>query len=135
MSLDAEKHERISELFSAYCRGRLARRDFVRGAVAIGGLTAVQALLAACAAPAPAPSGAPTAAAAAPAATPVPPGATQLTATQSTSNLTPQKLIYAGGQDAPTIDPSDRTDYLISALSMQVYDRLFRYEGGWPQPI
>ena len=56
MSLDAEKHERISELFSAYCRGRISRRDFVRGTAAIGGLTALQALLAACAAPSPAPA-------------------------------------------------------------------------------
>src|SRR5882757_8928230 len=133
MSLDADKHERISELFSAYCRGRISRRDFVRGAAAIGGLTALQALLTACAAPSPVPNAAPTTAALA--ATPVPPGATQLTATQATSKLAPQKLVYAGGQDAPTIDPSDRTDYSIGALSMQVYDRLFRYEGGWPQPI
>ena len=148
MSLDAEKHERLSELFSAYCRGRISRRDFVRGAAAIGGLTALQALLTACAAPSPATSAAPTSAAAAgaaptsaaptaaaAAATPVPPGATQLTATQAPSKLAPQRLVYAGGQDAPTIDPSDRTDYSIGALSMQVYDRLFRYEGGWPQPI
>jgi peptide/nickel transport system substrate-binding protein len=144
MSLDANRYERINELFSAYCGGRISRRDFVRGTVAIGGVTAMQALLAACAAPAPAAPtaapAAPTAAASAPttaaaAPTPVPPGATQLTAAKPTSGLTPQNLVYAGGQDAPTIDPSDRTDYSISALSMQVYDRLFRYEGGWPQPI
>ncbi len=156
MSLDAKKHERINELFSAYCRGRISRRDFARGAVAIGGLTALQALLTACGpspapnaapttppiaapttapnvAPTSAPNAAPTTAAVAP--TPVPPGATQLTATQGTSKLAPQNLVYAGGQDAPTIDPSDRTDYSIGALSMQVYDRLFRYEGGWPQPV
>ena len=36
MSLDAEKHERISELFSAYCRGRISRRDLLsEGGVAI----------------------------------------------------------------------------------------------------
>src|SRR5437763_15603554 len=116
MSLDAEKHERISELFSAYHRGRIGRRDFVRGAVAIGGVTALQALMAACAAPAP--SAAPTSAAAASAPTAAPPGATQLTAAQPSSSLTPQTLVCAAGQDAPTIDPSDRTDYSITALSM-----------------
>src|SRR5690349_19434044 len=120
MSLDAEKHERIDQLFSAYARGRIGRRDFVRGAVAIGGVTAMQALLAACA-PAPNAAAPTTSAAAAP--TSAPPGATQLTATQAPSKPAPQALVYAGGQDAPTIDPSDRTDYSISALSMQVYDR------------
>jgi peptide/nickel transport system substrate-binding protein len=53
----------------------------------------------------------------------------------ATGGLTPQLLIYGGSQDIATIDPSDRSDYSIGALSRQLYDRLFRFEGGWPQPI
>jgi len=62
-------------------------------------------------------------------------------ALRSTAALSPLKqidpkvLIYGGGQDVATIDPSDRVDYSISAIMRQLYDRLFRFEGGWPQPI
>src|ERR1700690_4336195 len=49
--------------------------------------------------------------------------------------ITPQTLIYGAAQDIATIDPSDRTDYSILAMSRQIYDRLFRFEGGWPQPV
>lgn len=154
MSMNDEQFERISGLFFDYSRGRISRRHFVRGAVAIGGMGAVQALLAACggssSTPAPttagaatsAPTTAATATTAAGGATAAPSGSPAAVAsaqstysTQANPKLPPQKLIYAGGQDAPTIDPSDRTDYSINALSMQLYDRLFRYEGGWPQPI
>lgn len=47
----------------------------------------------------------------------------------------PQLLIYGGAQDVATIDPSDRTDYSIGAVTRQIYDRLFRFEGGWPNPL
>ena len=47
----------------------------------------------------------------------------------------PQILIYGGSQDIATIDPSDRIDYSINAIMRQLYDRLFRFEGGWPQPV
>jgi peptide/nickel transport system substrate-binding protein len=48
---------------------------------------------------------------------------------------TPQTLVYGASQDIPSIDPSDRMDYSINAVMRQLYDRLFRFEGGWPQPI
>lgn len=168
--MSSEEFERISELWSNFSRGRISRRHLMRGAVAIGGIGALQALLAACGGSSSTPTAATTSAAttsssaATSAATSASSGATSAPATTATSasaaatiaaspsasaastgkliynkqanpNLPPQKLIYAGGQDAPTIDPSDRTDYSIGALTMQLYDRLFRYEGGWPQPI
>jgi peptide/nickel transport system substrate-binding protein len=49
--------------------------------------------------------------------------------------LEPKVMIYGGSQDIATIDPSDRTDYSINAVMRQLYDRLFRFEGGWPQPV
>ncbi len=112
-------------LVNRYLRGELSRRDFLRAAIAVGGLTAVQAILAACA-PAPAPS-APAAGSSAQT------GATPQAGAASAAE--PKMLIYAASQDIPTIDPSDRTDYSIGAVSRQLYDRLFRFEGGWPQPI
>lgn len=56
-------------------------------------------------------------------------------ALRSRQNLTPQTLVYGASQDIATIDPSDRTDYSINAIMRQMYDRLFRFEGGWPQPV
>ena len=44
-------------------------------------------------------------------------------------------LVYGASQDIATIDPSDRMDYSINAVLRELYDRLFRFEGGWPQPI
>src|SRR5207302_931190 len=37
--------------------------------------------------------------------------------------------------DSASCSPRIAGAGLAGALSMQVYDRLFRYEGGWPQPI
>jgi peptide/nickel transport system substrate-binding protein len=54
---------------------------------------------------------------------------------QPVPEITPQTLVYGASQDIPTIDPSDRTDYSINAVTRQLYDRLFRFEGGWPQPV
>ncbi|HEX3723935.1 MAG TPA: ABC transporter substrate-binding protein [Nitrolancea sp.] len=168
--MDDEQNERTAEFTVINSRWRMSRRHFVRGTMAIGGLSAVQALLAACGgsskntpttasvATSAASAAATTGSAATTAATAMPsaasggatvapsgsPAASGSTGTSSApdtyntspnSKLPPQKLVYAGGQDAPTIDPSDRTDYSIGALTMQLYDRLFRYEGGWPQPI
>ncbi|MFZ4850449.1 MAG: ABC transporter substrate-binding protein [Caldilinea sp.] len=56
-------------------------------------------------------------------------------AASSAGGITPQVMIYGGSQDIASIDPSDRTDYSINAVMRQMYDRLFRFEGGWPQPI
>jgi peptide/nickel transport system substrate-binding protein len=47
----------------------------------------------------------------------------------------PQTLVYGASQDIASIDPSDRTDYSINAIMRSIYDRLFRFEGGWPQPV
>ncbi len=47
----------------------------------------------------------------------------------------PKIMIYGGSQDIATIDPYDRIDYSINAVMRQLYDRLFRFEGGWPQPV
>lgn len=122
--------DRVQELFEEYQRGKISRREFLRLSLIVGGTAAAQALLAACAPGQPTnpPSGAT-----------LPPGATPGAIIQTTgapkSNIPPQKLIYAGGQDAPDIDPSNRTDYSIGALTMQLYDRLFRYESGFPQPV
>lgn len=122
--------DRVQELFEDYTRGKISRREFVRLSLLVGGAAAAQALMAACA---------PGQATAQPPASTLPPGATPGAVIQATTppktNITPQKLIYAGGQDAPDIDPSNRTDYSIGALTMQLYDRLFRYEGGFPQPV
>ena len=49
--------------------------------------------------------------------------------------ITPQVLVCGASQDVPSIDPSDRTDYSILAIVRQLYDRLFRFEDGWPQSV
>src|SRR5579859_427683 len=52
-----------------------------------------------------------------------------------TQDIKPATLVYGASQDIATVDPSDRMDYSINAISRQIYDRLFRFEGGWPQPV
>jgi len=49
--------------------------------------------------------------------------------------IEPKVLVYGASQDIATLDPFDREDYSIGAIMRQLYDRLFRFEGGWPQPI
>lgn len=49
--------------------------------------------------------------------------------------IEPKVLVYGASQDIATLDPFDRVDYSISGIIRQIYDRLFRFEGGWPQPI
>jgi len=63
-------------------------------------------------------------------ATPVPP---ELTATLEPA-AEPQVLIYAGGQDIPTLDPRDRGDYSINAMMRAVYDSLW-WQEGWPPKL
>jgi peptide/nickel transport system substrate-binding protein len=46
----------------------------------------------------------------------------------------PQVLIYAGGQDIPTLDPRDRGDYSINAMMRAVYDSLW-WQEGWPPKL
>lgn len=123
------KMDEIYEGWESYFAGRISRRQFLILALRAGGVAAIHALLAACGA--------------SPAATPTPrPSSGTPTAVLKPSEtatlapaLEPRVLIYAGGQDIPTVDPSDRTDYSIGAVTRQLYDRLFRFEGGWPQPV
>jgi len=96
-------------LVADFQSGRISRRQFLQTLAMLSGGVA----LAACAPAAPA---APSAA-------------------SSAGGITPQVMIYGGSQDIASIDPSDRTDYSINAVMRQMYDRLFRFEGGWPQPI
>lgn len=100
------------DLVADFQMGRITRRQFLQSMAILSGSMA----LAACAPSAPTPG-----AATAP--------------TTASGQLTPQPLIYAASQDIATIDPSDRTDYSINAVMRQMYDRLFRFEGGWPQPV
>jgi peptide/nickel transport system substrate-binding protein len=96
-------------LVADFQSGRISRRQFLQTLAMLSGGVA----LAACAPAAPA----------------APPAAS------SAGGITPQVMIYGGSQDIASIDPSDRTDYSINAVMRQMYDRLFRFEGGWPQPI
>ncbi|MGI8553498.1 MAG: ABC transporter substrate-binding protein [Dehalococcoidia bacterium] len=140
--MDSEKFDRVNDFLDQYLAGKIDRRNFLRLSFSVGGLAVAQALLVACGksnsnSSSSSSSHAPTAAAVNPAAS-VAAGSDAVvvpaTAVKNAS-IKPQKLVYAAGQDAPTIDPSDRTDYSIGAIVNQLYDRLFRYEGGWPQPI
>lgn len=125
--------DRVQALYDDYMRGKIGRREFLRLSLLVGGAAAAQALIAACSPAQPSAAPSPAAGATLPAgATPGP--VIQATA-PAASSITPQKLIYAGSQDAPDIDPSGRTDYSIGALTMQLYDRLFRYESAYPQPV
>ncbi|MBW7882952.1 MAG: ABC transporter substrate-binding protein [Caldilineaceae bacterium] len=103
-------------LVADYQMGRVSRRHFLQMLAFVSGGVVV----AACA-----PGAQP---AAGPAATTAPAGA-------AAGAIEPKILIYGASQDIATIDPSDRTDYSIGAVMRQFYDRLFRFEGGWPQPV
>ena len=90
--------------------GRISRRQFLAAVTAMMGATAVAAVPA-FAAPKP------------------------TTFSRARRQGEPTLMIYAASQDIATIDPFDRTDYSIGAVMRQMYDRLFRFEGGWPQPV
>lgn len=112
----SKRFDPTRNLIADFQMGRINRRQFLQMVAAMS----TGAMLAACApagqsAPAPAASSAGSGAAA--------------------GSLEPKLLIYGGAQDIATIDPSDRSDYSIGAISRQLYDRLFRFEGGWPQPV
>jgi peptide/nickel transport system substrate-binding protein len=104
-------------------RRQITRRRFLQ--LAAGG----GAVLASRCAPPPAPEPTPTSAPPAPGETPTPvppePTPTPLPAAE------PQIVIYAGGQDIPTLDPRDRGDYSINAMMRAVYDSLW-WQEGWP---
>ncbi|MCA0458526.1 MAG: ABC transporter substrate-binding protein [Chloroflexi bacterium] len=102
----------INKIVAEFQAGRINRRDFLR---LLGGLSAGAAF-----------ASVPAVAARAPRMNVAPAAAAQ---------PTPQLMIYGGAQDIASLDPFDRTDYSISAIMRQVYDRLFRFEGGWPQPV
>ncbi|MCS7221459.1 MAG: ABC transporter substrate-binding protein [Anaerolineae bacterium] len=117
----------LDTLWEQYRQGRISRREFLQGVAAVAGLAGLQAIASACApTPAPAAPAAPTATPETAVATPQP---------EAPAAIEPKWLIYSGGQDVPTLDPSDRTDYSIGAVGRQLYDRLFRFEGGFPRPI
>ena len=102
----------MQALVADFRMGRISRRQFLQTMAMFSGGVA----LAACA------PGAPAAQAPAGAAAPA-------------GGIEPKLMIYGGSQDIATIDPSDRVDYSIDAVTRQLYDRLFRFEGGWPQPV
>jgi peptide/nickel transport system substrate-binding protein len=106
-------------------RREITRRRFLQL------LTGGGAMLVARCAPAATPAPAPTATTAPPApgetATAVPPAPT---ATPPPA-AEPKILIYAGGQDIPTIDPRDRGDYSINCMMRALYDSLW-WQEGWP---
>jgi peptide/nickel transport system substrate-binding protein len=78
-------------------------------------------------------------------ATPVPPTPTtppEVTPTPIPPTPTPAPtpapgtgvLIYAGGQDIPTLDPRDRGDYSINCMMRALYDSLW-WQEGWPPKL
>ena len=69
---------------------------------------------------------------AAPTEAPVPTAVLKPTAVPEPA-MEPQLLLYSGGQDIPTIDPSDRTDYSIGAATRAMYDTFFWEEGFPPE--
>lgn len=102
------------KLLAEFEAGRISRRQFLTAFAALSGAAAVGAV--------------PVLAAQRPT-TPL------AVARSAKKQAAPQLLIYGGAQDVATIDPSDRTDYSIGAINRQIYDRLFRFEGGWPNPL
>lgn len=100
-------------LVAEFKAGRISRRDFLRLLAAVGGGAAMASV----------------------------PMVSARNATVSLSSaaklqtIEPKVLVYGASQDIATLDPFDRVDYSISAIMRQLYDRLFRFEGGWPQPI
>ena len=128
--MDPREFDRACKLLNDFRAGRISRRQFLR--LAIGGSTTVlTAILAACRpARTPEPIVVPTATL--PAAAPTATAVLKPTATPKPA-IEPQLLIYSGGQDIPTIDPSDRTDYSIGAATRSMYDSLFWEEGFPPE--
>ena len=107
-------------------RRKIARRRFLQ--LLGGGVGA--ALVARCA-PTPQPTPTPTTPPEA-TATPVPPTPTPVPPTPTpVPAVEPQVLIYAGGQDIPTLDPRDRGDYTINCMMRALYDSLW-WQEGWP---
>ncbi len=102
-----------THLVTEFQAGRLTRRQFLTMLAAITGGTA---------------------AAVAPSFLPGQ-GAVSLAALSPAKQAAGKVLVYGASQDIATIDPSDRVDYSINGVMRQMYDRLFRFEGGWPQPV
>jgi len=117
--VDPRESDRVCKLLDEFKAGRISRRQFLR--LAIGGSTTVLAATVAACRPAltPEPVAAPTEPAA-----PTPTAVLEPTATPKPA-IEPKVLIFAGGQDVPTIDPSDRTDYSISCMNRMLYDTLW----------
>jgi len=109
-------------------RREITRRRFLQLVAGSG------AVLAARCAPAPSPAPEPTATTALPppaeSPTPAPPEPTPTTAPVAGTGT----LIYAGGQDIPTLDPRDRGDYSINNMQRALYDSLW-WQEGWPPKL
>ncbi|MBI1257799.1 MAG: hypothetical protein GC204_10045 [Chloroflexi bacterium] len=101
------------KLLAEFESGRISRRQFLAGFSALAGAAALSTVPIAAAKNIP----------------------TTQAASALRQTIEPKVMIYGASQDIATIDPSDRTDYSIAAIMRQIYDRLFRFEGGWPQPV
>jgi peptide/nickel transport system substrate-binding protein len=106
------KFDPTGKILADFREGRMDRRQFMKLMAAMSGGVAM--------------AGVPALAAAKPA---------RRYAASALRQLEPKVLVYGASQDIATLDPFDRTDYSINAVIRQVYDRLFRFEGGWPQPV
>ncbi len=102
--------DKINTLLERYKEGRISRRDFLRGLVGTAGAAGAASILGAYAPPTLKPSRMPL---------------------SSKPAIEPKVLIYSGGQDIPTIDPSDRGDYSINCMTRALYDSFF-WQEGWP---
>lgn len=100
-------------LIAEFQAGRISRRDFLRLLAAVGSGAAMASVPMVSARNATAP----------------------VASSAKLQTIEPKVLVYGASQDIATLDPFDRIDYSISAIMRQLYDRLFRFEGGWPQPI
>ncbi len=100
-------------LIAEFQAGRISRRDFLRLLAAVGSGAAMASAPMVSARNATAP----------------------VASSAKLQTIEPKVLVYGASQDIATLDPFDRVDYSISAVMRQLYDRLFRFEGGWPQPL
>jgi peptide/nickel transport system substrate-binding protein len=109
-------------------RRRITRRRFLQ--MLMGGGAALVTRCAPAATPTPEPT---------PTTPPAPPGETPTPAPpEPTPTPAPVAgtgvVIYAGGQDIPTLDPRDRGDYSINCMMRAVYDSLW-WQEGWPPKL
>ncbi len=112
--MPSDKFDPTRKLTAAFRAGRISRRQFLAGLGVLAGGAALGAV---------------------PAVSARNSAISLSSVLRQAATATPKVMIYGGSQDVATIDPSDRTDYSILAISRQLYDRLFRFEDGWPQTV